>query len=223
MRQETRAAKTMQSLQRGKVTRRATAEKRAQKAAATKMQTGFRGKAARAQTQEKRAQKHAARALGSLGNGNVENQIQITGLLVSLLSTGREEAKRNATAAAVDEHGNLVGGMTPEERAEQLYRHAAAVEERLREERNKPEAGCTHRPAITKRGAATRADTSSAGWRTPTARRLRSGATWRARGRLSGSTPRATRPSRRWRWPTASRASAGGTRTASARRCCTSG
>ena len=46
----------------------------------------------------KRAQEHAAFALASLGADNVENQKQITALLVSCLSNGTPEAKANATS-----------------------------------------------------------------------------------------------------------------------------
>ena len=45
-----------------------------------------------------RAQQHAASALASLGLDNVDNQIAIMTLLVSLLSVGAPEAKANATA-----------------------------------------------------------------------------------------------------------------------------
>ena len=44
-----------------------------------------------------RSQFHAACALASLGFDNVANQVQITTLLVSLLSTGGAEAKKNAS------------------------------------------------------------------------------------------------------------------------------
>ena len=45
----------------------------------------------------KRSQFHAASALASLGFDNVPNQVEITTLLVSLLSTGSSEAKKNAS------------------------------------------------------------------------------------------------------------------------------
>lgn len=43
-----------------------------------------------------RAQKHAANALASLGHKNIENQTQITSLLVGLLGSGNPHAKSNA-------------------------------------------------------------------------------------------------------------------------------
>jgi len=46
-----------------------------------------------------KAQTHASYALASLGLGNVKNQMQITTLLVSLLSTGSVQARANATAS----------------------------------------------------------------------------------------------------------------------------
>ena len=46
-----------------------------------------------------RAQEHAANALASLGYGNIDNQSQITALLVSLLGNGSDIAKSNAAAS----------------------------------------------------------------------------------------------------------------------------
>ena len=44
-----------------------------------------------------RAQEHASFALTALGFANVDNQKQITALLVTLLSTGTVTAKTNST------------------------------------------------------------------------------------------------------------------------------
>ena len=46
-----------------------------------------------------RAERHAANALASLGRDSIQNQMQITGLLVELLGKGTPEAKSNAAAS----------------------------------------------------------------------------------------------------------------------------